>query len=95
MSENKFKIIADESIQPENFSFSAKNILKAKKIIKMYPSNYKESSIMPLLSLAQTQNNGWLPKKAIEYVSVFIMSVPERLTNLLSLLCTLTELPDT
>ena len=76
MSENKFKIIADESIQPENFSFSAKNILKAKKIIKMYPSNYKESSIMPLLSLAQTQNNGWLPKKAIEYVSDFI-SVPE------------------
>ena len=31
---------------------------------------------MPLLSIAQSQNNGWLPKKAIEYVSNFI-EVPE------------------
>ena len=69
MSENKFKIIAEESMQPGNFSFSKENLLKSKKIIKMYPSNFKESSIMPLLSLAQGQNNGWLPKKAIEYVS--------------------------
>ena len=42
----------------------------------MYPSNFKESSIMPLLSIAQEQNHGWLPKKAIEYVSNFI-EVPE------------------
>ena len=42
----------------------------------MYPKNYKESSIMPLLSMAQNQNNGWLPKKAIEYVSTFL-GVPE------------------
>lgn len=72
MSENKFKIIAEESMQPGNFRFSKENLLKAKKIIKMYPSNFKESSIMPLLSLAQGQNNGWLPKKAIEYVSEYI-----------------------
>ena len=31
---------------------------------------------MPLLSIAQAQNRGWLPKKAIEYVSNFI-EVPE------------------
>ena len=31
---------------------------------------------MPLLSLAQNQNNGWLPKKAIEYVSEFL-EIPE------------------
>ena len=42
----------------------------------MYPKNYKESSIMPLLSIAQNQNHGWLPKKAIEYVSSFL-NVPE------------------
>ena len=42
----------------------------------MYPKNYQESSIMPLLSLAQNQNNGWLPKKAIEYVSDFL-NIPE------------------
>jgi len=31
---------------------------------------------MPLLSIAQNQNNGWLPKKAIEYVSEFL-EIPE------------------
>ena len=76
MSDNKFKIIADDSVQPKNFNFNSENLSKANKIIKMYPSNFKESSIMPLLSLAQSQNEGWLPKKAIEYVSKFI-SVPE------------------
>ena len=69
MSVSKFRIIAEEPSQPLEFNFSSENLAKAKKIIKMYPSNFKESSIMPLLSMAQEQNHGWLPKKAIEYVS--------------------------
>jgi len=73
---NNFKKFADEDAQPDNFTFSNENLLKAKDIVKMYPKNYKESSIMPLLSIAQSQNDGWLPKKAIEYVSNFL-SVPE------------------
>ena len=76
MSTSKFKIIAEESTQPVEFNFNRENFAKAKEIIKMYPSNFKESSIMPLLSMAQSQNHGWLPKKAIEYVSNFI-EVPE------------------
>ena len=73
---NNFKKIANEDLQPDNFSFSNENLLKAKDIVKMYPKNYRESSIMPLLSMAQSQNDGWLPKKAIEYVSKFL-NVPE------------------
>ena len=73
---NNFKKIANEELQPDNFSFSSENLLKAKDIVKMYPKNYIESSIMPLLSIAQSQNDGWLPKKAIEYVSKFL-NVPE------------------
>ncbi len=76
MSTSKFKIIAGESLQPTDFSFNRENLSKAKEVLKMYPSNFKESSIMPLLSMAQTQSNGWLPKKAIEYVSNFI-DIPE------------------
>ena len=76
MSTSKFKIIAEETIQPLAFNFNSENLARAKQIIKMYPSNFKESSIMPLLSIAQSQNHGWLPKKAIEYVSNFI-EVPE------------------
>ena len=76
MSTSKFKIIAGESLQPTDFRFNRENLSKAKEVLKMYPSNFKESSIMPLLSMAQTQSNGWLPKKAIEYVSNFI-DIPE------------------
>ncbi len=72
MSNSKFKIIATDSVQPEVFSFNSENLSKAKRILKIYPSNFKESSIMPLLSLAQIQNDGWLPKKAIEYISNLI-----------------------
>ena len=55
---SNFKNFADKSIQPKQFFFSKENKLKAEKIKKMYPKNYLESSIMPLLSLAQEQNNG-------------------------------------
>ena len=76
MSENSFRKIADESIQPQEFKFSKLNLDKAINIKKNYPANYPESSIMPLLMLAQAQNNGWVPKKAIEYISNFL-KVPE------------------
>ena len=76
MSQTSFKKIAEEKIQPKDFSFDRDNMLLAKKILKIYPKNFKESSIMPLLSIAQSQNNGWLPKKAIEYVSDFL-EIPE------------------
>lgn len=70
--ENNFKKFANEDVQPKDFTFNAVNLSKAKEILKIYPKNYKESSIMPLLSIAQYQNDGWLPKKAIEYVSKFL-----------------------
>ncbi len=76
MSQTSFKKIAEDKIQPKDFTFDRDNMLLAKKILKIYPKNYKESSIMPLLSIAQNQNNGWLPKKAIEYISDFL-EIPE------------------
>ena len=76
MSQTTFKKIAEENAQPKEFCFDKQNIILAKKILKIYPKSYKESSIMPLLSIAQNQNNGWLPKKAIEYVAGFL-EIPE------------------
>ena len=70
--EKSFKKIAEELIQPKKFAFDKDNLSKANKIVQMYPKNFKESSIMPLLTLAQEQNNGWIPKKAIEYISKFL-----------------------
>lgn len=67
-----FKKIADEKLQPSSFEFSVSNKKKANDIIKTYPKNYKESSIMPLLTLAQNQCGGWIPKKALQYISEFL-----------------------
>ena len=60
-------LVADE--QPENFSFSAENEDKIVKIIAKYPEGRQASAVMPLLDLAQRQNNNWIPMKAIELIA--------------------------
>ena len=60
-------LVADE--QPENFSFSAENEDKIVKIIAKYPKGKQESAVMPLLDLAQRQNDNWIPMKAIELIA--------------------------
>ena len=71
MSSN-FKEFANESIQPKDFCFTSENLDEAKIILKKYPKDYPEGALMPLLTLAQKQSNGWLPKKAIEYIASFL-----------------------
>lgn len=53
----------------EKFCFTKENIEKAKKIIAKYPEGRQKSAIMPLLDLAQRQNNNWLSSDVITYVS--------------------------
>ena len=69
---SSFKKIADEKLQPDSFEFNKENKKKALEVMKNYPKNYLESSIMPLLSLAQEQFGGWIPKKAMEHISKFL-----------------------
>ena len=65
---SSFKKIADEKLQPDSFEFNKENKKKALEVMKNYPKNYVESSIMPLLSLAQEQFGGRIPKKAMEHI---------------------------
>tara|TARA_B100001123_G_scaffold376444_1_gene443115 strand:- start:2395 stop:3003 length:609 start_codon:yes stop_codon:yes gene_type:complete len=60
------KKIAKE--QPDKFEFTLQNLEKAKKIIKKYPYGKQQSAVMPLLYLAQKQNNNWIPLVAIKYI---------------------------
>ena len=55
--------------QPESFVFSAANQKTAKAIIAKYPATKQQSALMPLLTLAQEQNDNWLPVAAMDYVS--------------------------
>ena len=64
------KKIHDE--QPESFEFSNINIKLADDIIKRYPKGRKKSAVMPLLYLAQRQNNNWIPLAAMKHIAKFL-----------------------
>lgn len=66
MSARKF---ASRDQQPKTFEFSEENIKKANSHIKKYPEGRQASAVLPLLELAQRQNDNWLPIAAIEYVA--------------------------
>jgi NADH-quinone oxidoreductase subunit E len=52
------------------FSFSPANLLIANQIINKYP--VKQSAILPLLDLAQRQNDGWISVCVMEYIADFL-----------------------
>ena len=57
------------ALQPKEFKWTNENLKKIENIIEKYPKNRKQSAVLPILDLAQRQNNGWLSQKAIENVS--------------------------
>jgi NADH-quinone oxidoreductase subunit E len=61
--------LAEPHLQPKEFSFTADNLVWAKKQIAKYPEGRQASAVIPLLWRAQEQAGGWLPQKAIEHVA--------------------------
>ena len=55
--------------QPSNFEFNKKNLDEIDIILKRYPKKNKKSAVMPLLYLAQKQNNNWIPLAAMKYIA--------------------------
>ncbi|TVQ82196.1 MAG: NADH-quinone oxidoreductase subunit NuoE [Micavibrio sp.] len=55
--------------QPKNFKFSKENLGKIDAVLKKYPSNQKQSAVMPLLDMAQRQQGGWIPEAAMEEIA--------------------------
>ena len=58
--------------QPDKFEFTESNLKIANKILERYPKNRKKSAVMPLLNLAQNQNNNWIPLAALKYIGKFL-----------------------
>ena len=58
--------------QPSSFIFSQENKEKIKDILKKYPDTKKKSAVMPLLYLAQRQNNNWIPLAAIQLIATML-----------------------
>ena len=55
--------------QPSSFEFSNENKIKIDEILKKYPDSKKKSAVMPLLYIAQRQNNNWIPLAAIQLIA--------------------------
>ena len=51
------------------FKWTDENLSKIKNIVSKYPKGRQQSAVIPILDLAQRQNNGWLTKNIIEKVS--------------------------
>ncbi len=60
--------LADESVQPASFAFTAENMAWAEKRIGLYPPGRQQSAVIPLLMRAQDQD-GWVTRATIEKVA--------------------------
>uniref|UniRef100_A0ACD5TF02 Uncharacterized protein n=1 Tax=Avena sativa TaxID=4498 RepID=A0ACD5TF02_AVESA len=68
---------------PENspdmpWEFTKTNMEKVKEILSHYPSNYKQSGIIPMLDLAQQQHGGWVPVAAMNAIAKIVGVAPIR-----------------
>ncbi len=70
--------------QPDNFEFTPETEAKADAIIKKYPQGRQASAVIPLLDLAQRQNQNWLPRLAIEAVAKKLDMAPIRVLEIAS-----------
>lgn len=50
-------------------TFSEEKLRKVQEIIACYPDGKQKSALIPLLHLAQEENNGWLSAEAMDYVA--------------------------
>ncbi|MCE3233412.1 MAG: NADH:ubiquinone oxidoreductase subunit [Rickettsiaceae bacterium] len=58
--------------QPASFEFSKENLKIANDIVAKYPEGRQRSALLPLLDLAQRQNDNWLPRAALDYIADFL-----------------------
>lgn len=52
-----------------SFEFNLENQQKVKEILAKYPLQRKKSAVMPLLDLAQRQNQNWISKDIIAHIA--------------------------
>ena len=66
----------NKKIQIIKVKFSDEKLKKASDIIARYPQGREKSALLPLLHLAQEENNGWLSVEAMDYVAGLLRIKP-------------------
>ncbi len=71
-------------IEPSSFVFTPENLQQAQEIVGKYPHGRQQSAVMPLLAMAQKQNNNWLPKIAMDYIASMLSMPPVKVYEVAS-----------
>ncbi|MEQ1789455.1 MAG: NADH-quinone oxidoreductase subunit NuoE [Rickettsiales bacterium] len=74
----------NKDIEPLNFAFTPENLSEANIIISKFPVGRQQSAVLPLLALAQKQNNNWIPKIAMDYIADMLGMAPVRVYEVAS-----------
>lgn len=56
--------------------FSEEQLKKVEEVIARYPEGMQKSALLPLLHMAQLQNNGWLDTPVMDYVAELLQIEP-------------------
>ena len=64
--------------QPETFEFTPASMTKVTAAIAKYPDGCAASAVMPVLDIAQRQNEGWLPRAAMDKTAEILGMPPIR-----------------
>src|SRR5215216_6804162 len=56
--------------------FSEDKLRKVREVIASYPQGKQKSALLPLLHMAQEENNGWLSVEAMDHVAELLQIKP-------------------
>ena len=59
-----------------SIKFSKEQLDKAQEIIARYPDGKQKSALIPLLHMAQDENQGWLDAPAMDYIAGLLNILP-------------------
>lgn len=59
-----------------NIEFSSETLELIGKIIKRYPEGRQKSALLPVLHIAQSENQGWLSSEVMDYVASLLNILP-------------------
>jgi NADH-quinone oxidoreductase subunit E len=59
-----------------NVNFSAEALALVEKLKSRYPDGKHKSALLPVLHIAQAENNGWLSAEVMDYVAGLLMLEP-------------------
>lgn len=61
---------------PNKIEFNSQTLEMVNKIIKRYPEGRQKSALLPVLHIAQAENNGWLSSEVMDYVASLLSIRP-------------------